>query len=153
MIFSLGFLRSSGQGCSKNKNSNFLRFCTYVKKTTIGTAFRGHSEQGGSPFFLGHSGFVEQKVLHRSEKGEAKKKSSTFSSLLSLKKLCRCFVDSMQRWATPHQVGPSWGHCYSDHVSPLCCFTTIHFDCPQHCSFHFTRNQVLLWLLSGWVKN
>lgn len=99
----------------------------------------GHSEQGGSPLFLGHSGFEEQKMLYRNEKGDAKrKKPGTFPALVSTN--CRCLAESMQiKTGCPSPSGSQ--HCGSDHVPPPCCFTTVHFSFYQHCSFHIVKNE------------
>jgi len=53
----------------------------------------GHSEQGGGPLFLGHSGSEEQKALRRNEKGHVKRKTpDTFPALVS--RNCRCLAES-----------------------------------------------------------
>lgn len=79
MIFSVGFLSSSGLQEGSSKKKWYLPFALLLKNQERDSLPAGHSEQGGSPFFLGHTGFEEQKMLHRSEKGGAKEEIKYFS--------------------------------------------------------------------------
>lgn len=88
-------------------------------------------------------------MLHRSEKGEAKKKSSPFSSLISMKKLCRCFVESMHA-----KMGcPSLGRSVRLTMCLLYAASLpLNFSFSQHCSFHITKNKWFSGAYPGGLK-